>query len=402
MGGTVGVLEGGTLLHSLIERHHDRLGPCTLKRLSEANAALSWLRSAGPEADVLLIGPSVENAVRIAERAVAMGRGTELLICAGPESHAAIKAEAERSYLLGDAATCLSIDEPDAVVRALADALGRARKRRRYEGLVSAAEAASAQAAPVLASPRAGNVEGLWKYAPIGVLVADVIEGRVLDRNQKAAELLGVEAGAPLDEGFAERDRARLAALLAEAPSGSPAPRAFVVERGGVALHIEVLIAAGHTEQSRLLLLQDVTARRLVEDELRRKLALIEEQQRRIEELSTPIIQVWEGVLCLPVIGLVDAERAARMTEELLAAVARARAAFVVVDLTGVPEVDASTVDGIVGMVRASALLGASCLLSGISARVARAIVELGLDLQGIQRFSSLHAALGSVLKNGR
>jgi rsbT co-antagonist protein RsbR len=174
------------------------------------------------------------------------------------------------------------------------------------------------------------------------------------------------------------------------------------VERAGVALHLEVLIAAGHSEQSRLLLLQDVTARHLAEEELRRKLALIEEQQRQIEELSTPIIQVWDGVLCLPVIGLVDAERAARMTEELLAAVARAGAAFVVVDLTGVAEVDASTADGIVGMVRASALLGASCLLSGISAPMARAVVELGLDLQGVRTFSSLHAALRSVLKNGR
>lgn len=170
-------------------------------------------------------------------------------------------------------------------------------------------------------------------------------------------------------------------------------------EKGDI--RVEILIAAARDEVSRLVLVQDVTERHRAEEELLRKLAIIEEQKHDIELLSAPIIQVWEGVVTLPIMGRVDAARAQRMTEALLAAVTRLSARFVVVDLTGAPTVDAATAEGILSMVRATTLLGATCVVSGISPLVARAIVELGIDLSKVGTFPSLYAALRSRLGAG-
>jgi anti-anti-sigma regulatory factor len=206
-----------------------------------------------------------------------------------------------------------------------------------------------------------------------------------------------------LETFFPDEARPRLDALVREPPPAAPEPRTFTIPRGtGEPVHVELLVAAGDGESTRLVLLEDVTARRRAEEELARKMALIEEQNAQIFRLSTPILHVWKGVLSLPVIGPLDAARAARMMDALLGEVARAGAGYVVVDLTGVPRIDAGTVDGIVALVQAVRLLGALCVLSGIQAEVARAVVGQGLDLRGIVAFPSLHAALRFILRNQR
>ena len=143
-------------------------------------------------------------------------------------------------------------------------------------------------------------------------------------------------------------------------------------------------------------LVDDITEQKRVEAELRRR---ERDQAETIDRLSAPVIDVWEGILALPMIGAVDSARAARMTESLLEAIVRTRASFTIVDLTGVAAVDASTAHHLMTMVRATELLGTRCLVFGISASVARTLTELDAALAGLETFSTLRAALAHALQ---
>lgn len=138
----------------------------------------------------------------------------------------------------------------------------------------------------------------------------------------------------------------------------------------------------------------DVSKRVVGEEELRAQLALITEQSATIRALAMPIIQVWDGVLCLPVMGAIDSERAAAMTEALLEAVVRERAAYAIVDLTGVEVIDASTADHLVKLLRAARLIGADGVLCGVRPAVAQTVTSLGLELGSIPKMRTLSEAL--------
>jgi rsbT co-antagonist protein RsbR len=107
--------------------------------------------------------------------------------------------------------------------------------------------------------------------------------------------------------------------------------------------------------------------------------ALIERLQEVVKVLSTPIIDVWEGVLTLPVVGAVDAARAADMTERLLERIREGGARCVIIDLTGVDEIGAQTAAGLLKMIRGAQLLGAYVVVAGIGASVATQLVDLDL-----------------------
>jgi anti-anti-sigma factor len=141
-------------------------------------------------------------------------------------------------------------------------------------------------------------------------------------------------------------------------------------------------------------LLQKLEDRAHIEEELQANLELIRQQEEAIQAMGTPILRVWDGVLAVPVIGPLDAERGARMTESLLEAVVRTGASFVIVDLTGVEMMDAMSAASVLSIVRATGLVGARCLISGLSPAMARTIVESGLDLGSIATFGTLEAAL--------
>jgi PAS domain S-box-containing protein len=116
--------------------------------------------------------------------------------------------------------------------------------------------------------------------------------------------------------------------------------------------------------------------------------------KQAIRAMSTPIIQVWEGVLALPVIGVVDGARASQMMESMLEAIVKTRGRAAIIDLTGVSTIDAATVGHLFSMIAAASLLGTRCYVSGISAKVASAIAGLGIDLGGLRAFGTLQEAL--------
>jgi rsbT co-antagonist protein RsbR len=127
---------------------------------------------------------------------------------------------------------------------------------------------------------------------------------------------------------------------------------------------------------------------------------LIERLRLAIEDLSTPILELWESVLALPVIGVVDSKRSAEMTERLLAEVVARQARFVIVDLTGVELIDTKTADHFVKMVRAVELVGASCMVSGIRPAVAQTLVELGIDFANLKTLGNLRHALAQAIRS--
>jgi rsbT co-antagonist protein RsbR len=128
--------------------------------------------------------------------------------------------------------------------------------------------------------------------------------------------------------------------------------------------------------------------------ELEEKLATIEKQRAAIRELSTPIMEVWDAVLCLPVVGVMDTHRSAEMTASLLQAVVDKKARCAIIDITGIDVMDTRTVDHFMRMARAVRMLGAECVLTGINPHIAQTIVQMGIDFSNVVTHLTLHEAL--------
>lgn len=142
-----------------------------------------------------------------------------------------------------------------------------------------------------------------------------------------------------------------------------------------------------------------LTQQEAVNRDLEGKLETIEMQQAAIRELSTPIIEVWAGVLCLPVVGIVDSQRSAEMTETLLETIVAKQARMAIVDITGIDVMDTKTADHFIKMARAVRLLGAECIVSGINPGIAQTLTHIGVDLTGVRTLRSLRDALQLYLR---
>lgn len=133
--------------------------------------------------------------------------------------------------------------------------------------------------------------------------------------------------------------------------------------------------------------------------ELREKLALIERQERALRELSVPIIQVWDGVLTLPLLGMLDGGRGAQIMDRLLNEIVARRARYAILDLTAVDAVDTHTADVLMRMVRAMSLLGCRAVITGIHAAVAQTLVSLGVDLGQLHTLRDLQEGLRTCMR---
>lgn len=121
---------------------------------------------------------------------------------------------------------------------------------------------------------------------------------------------------------------------------------------------------------------------------------VIRQQQEAIRELSTPVLQVRERLLILPIIGVIDAQRARQLTEQLLRAIRNNRARVVVIDITGVPSVDAKVANHLLQTVDATRLMGASVIVTGLSSEIALTLVTIGVDLSKINAVGDLQGGL--------
>ena len=121
---------------------------------------------------------------------------------------------------------------------------------------------------------------------------------------------------------------------------------------------------------------------------------IIRQQQEAIRELSTPVLQVRERLLILPIIGVIDPQRARQLTEQLLRGIRSNRAKVVVIDITGVPAVDSTVANHLVQTVDASRLMGATVIVTGLSSEIAQTLVTIGVDLTKMKTVGDLQGGI--------
>jgi len=121
---------------------------------------------------------------------------------------------------------------------------------------------------------------------------------------------------------------------------------------------------------------------------------VIRQQQDALLELSTPVLQVREQLLILPIIGVLDAQRARQLTEQLLSGIRTHRARVVVIDITGVPEIDEAVANNLVQTVDASRLMGAAVIITGLSSDIAQTLVTIGVDLGKMNTVGDLQGGI--------
>jgi len=126
---------------------------------------------------------------------------------------------------------------------------------------------------------------------------------------------------------------------------------------------------------------------------------LISRQQQEMLELSTPVVELWDGVLALPLIGTLDSARTQVVMENLLQRIVDTGAAIAIIDITGVPTVDTLVAQHLLKTVAAARLMGADCIVSGIRPQIAQTIVHLGVDLQDVITKATLADAFGIALR---
>lgn len=122
--------------------------------------------------------------------------------------------------------------------------------------------------------------------------------------------------------------------------------------------------------------------------------AVISQQQQTIGELKTPVLQVWDGILALPIVGTLDTVRAQQMTEDLLEKIVETGSEIVILDITGVPLVDTAISRHLLETVSAARLLGSEVLIVGLNAETAITLVHLGLDLSNVTTRTTLAKGL--------
>lgn len=168
--------------------------------------------------------------------------------------------------------------------------------------------------------------------------------------------------------------------------------------------------AEGDAPAGGTVLFLDCRARKFLEEETAsqnttlmaaeaEKLEIITRLRTAVEQLSTPILELWEDVLALPVIGIVDSRRSAEMMERLLHEIVQKQSRFVIIDLTGVEVIDTSTADHFMKLVKAVGLIGAKCILTGIRPAVAQTLVDLDVSFGQLETLRNLRHGLRYCLR---
>jgi PAS domain S-box-containing protein len=235
----------------------------------------------------------------------------------------------------------------------------------------------------------------LIEHAADAVFVLDR-HGAILDANPKAREELQVSLDEVVGKSIGEFwDDESAMAFLADLNSiqlgGTIVSDAMVRRRDGSTYPVECRsVVLEHADKEVVIAIaRDMTEKHRV----------ARAREEALKSMSTPILEIWRGVLALPLVGTVDPGRANRVMASLLDAIVRTQADVTILDLTGVSEVDASTATHLFDIMRAASLLGTHCLVSGISPSVARTMVEMSIAGNQLRTFADLAGALKEAIR---
>ncbi len=272
----------------------------------------------------------------------------------------------------------------------------------------------------------ATTLRAVVEQLPIGLMVADST-GKVTVSNSEALKFIG---GAAVDRtvddrmsgfGIFEADKKTLVnpenvtltkALRGETIRGEELfIRSQTFPEGlWVEAHAAPYATADNATAGATMVLLDCRARKFLEEETAsqnnallsaeaEKLETITRLRTAVEQLSTPILELWEDVLALPVIGIVDSRRSSEMMERLLHEIVAKQSRFVIIDLTGVDVIDTSTADHFMKLVKAVGLIGARCVLTGIRPAVAQTLVDLDISFGQLETLRNLRHGLRYCLR---
>lgn len=242
-------------------------------------------------------------------------------------------------------------------------------------------------------------VQNLMDHA---IYVLDA-EGRVISWNEGAQRLIGYTAdeiiGKHISVFFTKEDIAidqPQRGLRMALSDGRFEEEGWRLRKDGTHFWANVVVNAIRDKQNNLLgfakILRDITERRRTEETLAR-------HAREILEISTPVVQVWEGIVLVPLIGTLDSQRTQQVMEKLLTYIADTNSPVALIDITGVPTVDTQTARHLVETVSAVRLLGAEVFLTGVRPAIAQTLVHLGIELSGVLTRSSLASGLKQALE---
>jgi rsbT co-antagonist protein RsbR len=223
--------------------------------------------------------------------------------------------------------------------------------------------------------------------------------GKFVFHDGKALATAGMKPGQLLGLNIFDLYPPDMMAPIKQALAGTPSGGASEVH--GVhwqSWYIPVRSQTGETEHVAGLTL-DISDAVRTKHELERRLATIENQQRAIHELSAPVINVWDNVLTVPLIGVMDTQRANELIERLLTAASRSGTRYVILDLTGVDSLDTAIAGHLLRLLQSLRLLGVEGMVTGISPQVAQTMVGLGVELEDVRTFRSLRESLRYCMK---
>jgi rsbT co-antagonist protein RsbR len=248
------------------------------------------------------------------------------------------------------------------------------------------------------AKQQAKLLQAILGSVDVAVYAVDA-KGDYLFNGGKAQGRMGLPAGSLLGKNLYQLYGGQLHPGVVNAMAGEGGDA--TAEFGGMVWHNWFIPLHGdHGEPAGMVgFATDITESHRARAELEQKLALIARQEEVIRNLETPIIQVWDKVVTLPMVGTVDSRRAGRVMDDLLESISRTQARFAILDLTGVDVVDTATANHFISMIRAVRLLGAEGIITGIRPNVAQTMVTLGLDLSSIATCANLRQGLSLAIR---
>ncbi|MCE5231628.1 PAS domain-containing protein [bacterium] len=250
------------------------------------------------------------------------------------------------------------------------------------------------------AQPDATLIENILEQIPTPVMAVN-LDMQVIYMNAAGRNFLGRDKGAILgnccaDLFMSEHCRTDECRIRKAIETGESYWARNTVKKDGKPIPIELCAVPLKDETGKVIggleYIIDITER--VRDEER-----IREQSQTIRAISTPAIKLWDGMVILPVVGVVDSMRAQQMMDVMLAKIVETAARVIILDIQGVAALDTAVANHLMKISRATHLMGCQCIISGISPAVAQTIVHLGIDMSAIHTNSTLSDALAEAFR---